>query len=68
MKHKVIGVWIYLMWILSMVTASKPNQVVLLEIKQTDLSEQKSFAVVVKPNVMFKLFEIKILSFTKDCT
>lgn len=68
MKHKVIGVWIYLMWILSMVTASKPNQAVLLEIKQTDLSEQKIFAVIIKPNVMFKLFEIKILSLTKDCT
>lgn len=68
MKHNVIGVWIYLMWILSMVTASTPNQAVLLEIKQTDLPEQKIFAVIIKPNVMFKLFEIKILSLTKDCT
>lgn len=56
------------MWILSMVTAIKPNQAVLLEMKQTDLSEQKIFAVIIKPNVMFKLLEIKILWLTKDCT
>lgn len=68
MKHKVSGVWIYLMRILSMVTTSKPNQAVLLEIKQTDPSEQKIFAVTIKPNVRFKLFEIKIVQLTKDCT
>lgn len=68
MKHKVLEVWLHLMWILSMVTASKPNQAVLLEMKQTDLSEQKIFAIIIKPNVMFKLLEIKILWLTKDCT
>lgn len=68
MKHKVLEVWMHLMWILSMVTASKPNQAVLLEVKLTDPSEQKILAVITKPNVTFKLFEIKILQLTKDCT
>lgn len=68
MKHKVLGVWLHPMWILSIVTASKPNQAVLLEMKQSDLSEQKIFAAIIKPNVMFQLQEIKILWLTKDCT